>query len=463
MNMSKTFRIWWIGLCLLFMALPVSAQKFFNLTSDEVKVDSVLPQFIYSYPLQGDYQDSIYTVELKYPEYIDMSADDIAHYNHLSGAILPGQVVVNQKVMECRKKGVLMISLSPLLFRQNRYQALVSFMLDVKAQPLKRAQQEAGKENLMKSRAAGKSASLYADHSVLASGAWAKIRVSQSGIHQLTDAVVRQAGFSNINKVKIYGYGGNLQNEALIAGELKKLDDLQEVPQCIVDGKHYFYAKGPVSWEDKTSIQRIRNPYSDYGYYFITQTGEEPARMDSATFISTYFPQAEDYHSLYEKDGYSWFPGGRNLFDPTEVPLGGKQQVAIVNQTGSSNGKLTVGVTMGVNGSVEVQKNGVYLGTITLQKSVTSDASYQMAVESFATYPLKDLSEKDTITLLPKTGGPMHLDYVAMTWEKPVPFPGFTGMVPAAQYVYGITNQDHHADGAADMVIIIPTSQKLLK
>ena len=461
--MSKTFRIWWIGLCLLFMALPVSAQKFFNLTSDEVKVDSVLPQFIYSYPLQGDYQDSIYTVELKYPEYIDMSADDIAHYNHLSGAILPGQVVVNQKVMECRKKGVLMISLSPLLFRQNRYQALVSFMLDVKAQPLKRAQQEAGKENLMKSRAAGKSASLYADHSVLASGAWAKIRVSQSGIHQLTDAVVRQAGFSNINKVKIYGYGGNLQNEALIAGELKKLDDLQEVPQCIVDGKHYFYAKGPVSWEDKTSIQRIRNPYSDYGYYFITQTGEEPAQMDSATFISTYFPQAEDYHSLYEKDGYSWFPGGRNLFDPTEVPVGGKQQVAIVNQTGSSNGKLTVGVTMGVNGSVEVQKNGVYLGTITLQKSVASDASYQMAVESFATYPLKDLSEKDTITLLPKTGGPMHLDYVAMTWEKPVPFPGFTGMVPAAQYVYGITNQDHHADGAADMVIIIPTSQKLLK
>ena len=44
--MSKTFRIWWIGLCLLFMALPVSAQKFFNLTSDEVKVDSVLPQFL---------------------------------------------------------------------------------------------------------------------------------------------------------------------------------------------------------------------------------------------------------------------------------------------------------------------------------------------------------------------------------------------------------------------------------
>ena len=57
MNMSKTYQILWIVVCLLFMALPVSAQKFFNLTSDEVKVDSVLPQFVYSYPLKGDYQD----------------------------------------------------------------------------------------------------------------------------------------------------------------------------------------------------------------------------------------------------------------------------------------------------------------------------------------------------------------------------------------------------------------------
>ncbi len=81
-------------------------------------------------------------------------------------------------------------------------------------------------------------------------------------------------GFSDISKVKIYGYGGNLQNEALLASELQATDDLQEVPQCIVGGKHYFYAQGPVSWKSETALQRIRNPYSDYGYYFITQTDE---------------------------------------------------------------------------------------------------------------------------------------------------------------------------------------------
>ena len=134
--------------------------------------------------------------------------------------------------------------------------------------------------------------SLYASHSVPASGRWAKIRVSETGFHQLTEQVVRQAGFSDISKVKIYGYGGNLQNEALLASELQATDDFQEFLNCIVGGKHYFYAEGPVSWKSETALQRIRNPYSDYGYYFITQTDGEPLVQDSATFVSSHYPQS---------------------------------------------------------------------------------------------------------------------------------------------------------------------------
>lgn len=448
-----------LSLCLILMALPVEAsQKFFNLTSQEVKVDSMLPQFIYSIPLKGNYQDSIYTVEVKYPEYLDMTPSDIAHYNRLSGAVLPEQVVVNQQVTTCRKQGVLMVSFMPLVFRNNRYQSLVSFMLDVKARPLARAQRKA----MAQSRAAASSDEIYASHSVLANGKWAKIRVSESGIHQLTESVVRQAGFSNINKVKIYGYGGNLQNEALYASELKEQDDLKEVPQCVVDGKHYFYAKGPVSWNSQTELNRTRNPYSDYGYYFITQTDDEPTTIDSTAFKATYYPLADDYHSLYEKDGYSWFPGGRNLFDPTAIKVGDKQQVVITNTTGSANGTLTVAMTSGGNGTVQVQKNGTAVGMISLSIPSDMDAEYKHGVENIQSYPL-EFSEKDTITLIPQTGGPFRLDYLSVTWKNPIPFVGFDKQVPAAQYVYGITNQDHHADGAADMVIIIPTSQKLLK
>lgn len=457
MNRNKIWKVFGLWLCLMAMAMPASAQKFFNLTSQEVKVDSVLPQFVYSFPLQGAYQDSIYTVEVKYPEYVDMPATDIVNYNRLSGAALPEQVAISQQVTECRKEGLLVVTFSPLVFRNNRYQVLASFMLDVKARPLKRAQIKAR----LLSRADNDANSIYAAHSVLASGKWAKIRVSETGVHQLTTDVVRRAGFTDINKVKIYGYGGNLQNEALYAEDIKETDDLKEVEQCVVDGKHYFYARGPVSWKNDL---RVRNPYSDYGYYFITQTDEAPTLIDSAAFVQANYPQSEHYHSLYEVDSYSWFPGGRNLFNPTAVKVGESQNVVIVNKTGNSSGKVTVAVSSGINSTVSIIKNGTALGTLTLKLPLNSSGgTYSKGVVNSTSYFLSDLKEKDTISIKPLTGGPVRLDYVSMRWDAEIPFAGFGKEVPAAQYVYGITNQDHHADPLADMVIIIPTSQKLLK
>ena len=37
----------------------------------------------------------------------------------------------------------------------------------------------------------------YAEHSVLREGNWAKIRVPESGFYQLTDALIKKAGFSD--------------------------------------------------------------------------------------------------------------------------------------------------------------------------------------------------------------------------------------------------------------------------
>ena len=479
MNITKVWKYMLLA-CLLMLVVPAQAQRFFNLTSSEVRVDSVLPRFVYSIPLTGAYRDSVYTVSLKYGEYIDMTASDIANYNRLSGAVPPEQVFPRQRVTECRKQGVLQIDFSPVVFRNNRHQLLVSFMLQVDARPLKRSERSSrgsllakGKVSAFTSSDALRSASsLYASHSVLASGRWAKIRVSETGFHQLTEQVVRQAGFSDISKVKIYGYGGNLQNEALLASELQATDDLQEVPQCIVGGKHYFYARGSVSWKSETALQRVRNPYSDYGYYFITQTDGEPLVQDSATFVSSHYPQPYDYHSLYEPDGYSYYHGGRNLFDAEELKVGDEKKVVITNTTGSAAGKLSVALTTTTNSVAQILKNGKALGKITLSlkdDNPLEDISYLKATERVATYPISDFQDKDTISIKVLSGASIRLDYISVTWAEPRSC-AFTaanlaagGKIPAAQYVYGITNQDHHADGTADMVIIIPASQKLLK
>lgn len=167
-------------------------------------------------------------------------------------------------------------------------------MLDIQAKPLTRSKAQSHlltrslQEARLQTRGGEDTSPAYADHSVLSSGKWAKIRVSETGIHQLTTDVVRRAGFSDISKVKIYGYGGNLQNEALYAQDIRETDDLKEVPQYVVDGRHYFYARGAVSWSSKTATVRTRNPYSDYGYYFITQSDDAPSLWaDSA---SLYLP-----------------------------------------------------------------------------------------------------------------------------------------------------------------------------
>ena len=454
---NKRVRIFFVWIALLVLALPAKAQqRFFNLTADEVKVDSVLPHFLYSIPLPENYQDSVYTVSVKYPEYMDMTVSDVANYNRISGAALPSQVPLSQNISVSRRKGYLVVSFCPLVFRNNKYQMLVSFMLDVKAKAVKNSVLRQRKND----KAYASAADIYAEHSLLASGKWAKIRVSSSGVYQLTDATVRQAGFSNINKVKIYGYGGNLQNEALYANDLARTDDLKEVPQCVVGGKHLFYAKGPVSWTSNSSTVRRRNPYSDYGYYFITQSDEEPATVDSATFVSSFYPSPDDYHSLYEVDGYSWYNGGRNLFDPTPISVGGSQQVVITNTTGSQKGRLTVNVSAGGNNQIRILLNGKELGTLNVPI-----LQYCKAGQVSGTYSLDNLriDAKDTVTIVNVSGETARLDYVSMAWEKAIPLPNLSGSHPAATYVKNIANQDLHADGQADLVIIIPASRTLLK
>ena len=440
-------------LILLFTAITAHAQRFFNLTSDEVRVDSVMPSFGYSIPLQGDYQDSVYTATILYPEFIDMTSTDVANYHKLSKDSLPELPAVNSYVTLSRGQAAFEVTFCPLVYRQGRYQILVSFMLRVDSWPVTKTPLRA--PAVYRSGASDR----YAAHSVLASGSWAKIRVPSTGFYQLTDAVIRQAGFTDLSKVHIYGYGGNLQSEALSPDELVNEDDLKEVEQCIVGGRHVFYAKGPVSWTNNTTSQRTRNPYANYGYYFITQNDDSVLTVDSATFLSSHYPTADDYHSLYEVDGFSWYSGGRNLFD-TEALYQGQSKTIVLSHAngGSGQSKVYVRVTSGTASSTEVKINGETKGTLT----ITAMGTYDHGKESHAEYTV-DAATVDSVTLSVTSGGPVRLDYVGVAWNSPKPQTDITSAsLPLPEYVYNIMNQDHHADSQVDMVIIIPTSQQLL-
>ncbi|MCM1078976.1 MAG: type IX secretion system sortase PorU [Bacteroidales bacterium] len=443
---------------LVLMADAVGAQRFFNLTAEDVNVDSMLPRVGHNMPLPPDYEDSVYVCEILYPEFLDMPQKDVDSYNRLAGQLPPALPDVRQTVLVSRKSPSMLFSLTPIVFRNGKYQFLVSFMLKVEAFPKNRSSK--AKANVIRRTSAELDATgRYAAHSVLREGSWAKIAVPATGFCQLTEDVVRRAGFTDINKVKIYGYGGNLVPETLSPDYIMETDDLHEVPSCMVNGKRLFYGKGPVSWESVSSNVRTRNPYSDKGYYFITQSDEEPLLVSDAQLLETNYPAADDYHSLYEVDEYAWYEGGRNLVESATIPLGGSRTYLLETPGDATAGVLTACVTAGTNSTFRLTVNGTEypVGDISLS------AKYDKAMFTSVTYNV-ETQPTDTVTLTCLSGGPLRLDYISLRTSVPRPAPDLqNASFPAAEYVYRIMNQDHHGDSIVDMTIIIPTSQTLLE
>ena len=377
-----------------------------------------------------------------------MSKDDVRRYRQISGKPLPALPAVDQTVAVARKHGVLEISFVPLVFREGKYQKLVSFKLNIQSRAANKA----------KTRAASPP-ERYASHSVLQSGKWAKIRIPDNGFYQLTSALIKKAGFSDLSKVKIYGYGGALQPESLTGDYLAETDDLKEVPTCTIGDKRIFYGIGPVTWDSAEATVHTRNPYSNYGYYFLTENDDESLTVDIEALAAASYPDASDYHMLYEVDDFAWYHGGRKLFDKTLYTLNTPQTY----QMSAAGNSATLSVALSYNASFEatIAVNDSVVGTMI--RNVSLD-SYTEAEVTVWDYELKDiLKAENTIKITQTSGGNLRLDYLSLRMDTPLPMPDLqTATLPEPEYVYGITNQDHHADEAVDMVIIIPTNQQVL-
>ena len=439
---------------LLTCIITVQAQKrFYNLTAEELRIDSVLPNVAYSVQLPKNYQDSAYTLSIKYPEYINMPESDIRKYKAICKDIKTGKNPdIKKNISIDKKRAIFVANISPIIYRDGKYQYLVSFLAELKSSPKAKAQ---AKAKLL----ASPKGERYAEHSILSQGKWAKISVSNTGIHQLTASTIKSAGFSDISKVKIYGYGGNLVPEVLSDSYLREYDDLKEIPTCTVGGKKLFYAQGSIYWDSNESSVRTRNPYSDYGYYFITQDDNEPLTCTEEELLNTAWPTPDAYHTLYEKDEFSWMSGGRNLFYKEAIESGKTGKYIINIPEGNTEADLTVSVTANPQTAIKIYLNNKEIGS----RTISIMANYK--ANGFTdTWHVNNLHGNDTVYIKNVSGGIARLDYISLRYNTPKAAPVLaTDDFPTAKYVYNITNQDLHADKDYDMVIIIPTSQKLLK
>lgn len=120
----------------------------------------------------------------------------------------------------------------------------------------------------------------YAQQSVLSSGRWVKISVAETGMHLLTPAALRQMGFTDIKKVRVYGYGAVRQPEKL---GIDYVDDLPQVVTYLTDAGLCFYAVGPVSFNSGRPVQ---NPFTTLGYYFLTDSDADGTSVELGSTAS---------------------------------------------------------------------------------------------------------------------------------------------------------------------------------
>lgn len=118
--------------------------------------------------------------------------------------------------------------------------------------------------------------------SAMESGRWVKIKVSRTGIQQVTADQLRAMGFDKPEQVAVCGYGASMLNRQQISSDTP--DDLTPVPAVWDGEKLLFYGEADfttsgrlVSSNRAWSAQNSRNYYASYGCYFLT-TRYNPVR-----------------------------------------------------------------------------------------------------------------------------------------------------------------------------------------
>jgi len=158
----------------------------------------------------------------------------------------------------------------------------------------------------------------YAEESVLASGHWVKIRVSESGVCRMTFSQLENAGL-NPSEVRVYGYGGAMLDQNF---RNKKIDDLPQVP--VYRGSNFilFWAQGPIGWRyNGTRFVHTKNTYSNYGYYLLSDDAGEKMPFPIADQESSLTPievTTYPFYQVHEKDSL-------NLIDRSGVSGGGRE------------------------------------------------------------------------------------------------------------------------------------------
>jgi hypothetical protein len=172
--------------------------------------------------------------------------------------------------------------------------------------------------------------SLHAQKSVLATGEWYKLAITQSGIHKIDVALLRKMGVDpskiSPSQIRIYGSRGGMHSQVNLPEQGSGLIETAIWIPGEEDGRLdnaeaiYFYAEAPhvIEYDSvKAELQHQINYYSDTSYYFLGFERGQGLRVVAAPAVAaTNAPvvtQFDDYW-YHESDNTNLLKSGREWF-----------------------------------------------------------------------------------------------------------------------------------------------------
>lgn len=520
------------GFIFLFLSVicnNIVGQDFFSVPVSDFQVtNDGMPEFTMQIPADSIADGNSYRIYLEYPEYETLSNEDIQRMKR-AGQTVADSIEVRSVLGMCRKSKVLDVHFVPAVRKGNRWLRLVSGKLRIVPVQTSKVRGTAVSHDSRQPR--------WKPSSVLSEGKWVKIRVADEGIYELTREKLAELGFSDMSKVKLYGYGGLIQEENFKFNENGQVeDDLNEVPLYRRDNSVLFFAEGTIRWTWDSFYSKWRhrnNNYSRYSYYFLTE-GADPVQFDKITPASRPSEGISYiwHHALLDDDAYSWFGGGSEMYDSYDFANGNTHTYKLMTSGiyDQQELKATVDISFAAAGSssktdVSVALNNNKLGDFSIGIYDTETESGREARKSY-NLSVGSLQKDNAFRFTTGQSNSARLNYIRCTYPrgldaKDTPYsfvPGrdntvvelnisnatantrvwrlgeyaspvseingqisgaatlnvcieeplrryvivdIAGRYPSPDIVGRIDNQNLHADGPADMVIIVPPSGKL--
>ena len=238
-----------------------------------------LPQFNGTFPLKSAL--SPFDIEILHPIYSPLNNDETKIIENSS--LIYHELNIYSQLSIDRKKPFAHVSFIPIRINDitGTYEKLIQFSVIVKEYP-------ANPKSLNNGLSGGK------DNSVLSSGSWHKISVTETGIYKISQQELANMGVDvasiDPRHIRIYGLKGGMLPENLATF---RYDDLQQLA-IYVEGENdgnfsssdyiLFYGSSPHVWKYSQGNNQLRkhlNLYADKTYYFITTSLGEGKRLET--------------------------------------------------------------------------------------------------------------------------------------------------------------------------------------